>query len=128
MPIFEWDDALLLGDAVIDAHHMHLIGLLNTTYDLSTAGASMKCVKGVIDDLTTYTQCHFEHEESWMLEMGYPDIDEHKMEHFLLTQELSQFELTDDFTSLLELLSFLTRWFVSHIMVSDLKVKSFGGL
>lgn len=122
MPIFEWDDNLLLGVPQIDADHRHLIELLNRTYDLKSECATKAQMTLIVTELMGYASDHFRREEVWMLENECPGLAQHKMEHDGFSQRiLSLLHQIDEGKTAQadQLLSFLIKWLVRHIMGSD---------
>ncbi|NJK84633.1 MAG: hemerythrin family protein [Bacteroidales bacterium] len=81
-----------------------------------------------LNGLAEYTINHFNTEESLMEEYKYPDMDNHKMEHANLIQEVVRFKA--DFESKKRTLSFeladyLKSWLKNHIQGTDKTLGSF---
>ncbi len=73
-----------------------------------------------------YTSYHFEAEEKIMESHNFPFLLDHKAEHKRLINELKGILLRlkngNEITSL-DLLNFLTKWIVDHILDEDLKFR-----
>jgi hemerythrin len=84
----EWSDDLSLGIEEIDADHMKLVEMLNNLFVACFAGQGPVVLRKILDDLITYTQNHFESEETCMERDDYPDLDEHRSEHEKLMAQM----------------------------------------
>ena len=129
MPFVEWEERYLLGIEQFDLHHKHLVDLLNDVYDMFLSKeVDDDKLKGILDSLTEYANYHFVLEESWMSQVGYPKQEEHVLEHKRFIYKL--FELNKQFTDdkeylTLEIVSFLRRWLLDHILNVDAKYGAF---
>jgi hemerythrin len=127
MPIVEWNGSLFIGNLDIDLHHQHLFKLLNSVYDNQKAGVSIRDTQSVIVELFDYTRYHFSYEEELMEVHAYPGYHEHKKEHDIFTERLTEilkdFKLEFDVT--LEIISFLSNWITYHILKTDTKFGDF---
>ena len=122
MPIFFWNSRYAIGIPQIDDHHRHLLHLLNKTYDSFITGALQEEIGLLLDELIDYAIYHFFTEERWMREHGYPDSQQHMLEHEQFSLRIT--EIYDDFCKgkkalSLEVLSFLHTWLATHIMEQD---------
>lgn len=128
MPIMEWEESFNLGMDPFDAHHRHLVGLLNSAYDTFVSGPACAGMADVLDQLADYATYHFAAEEQWMKENGYPEAEEHEAQHERFNgrvQEIQQDLAAGRKNLSLEILSFLKGWLVQHILVSDAAYRSF---
>jgi hemerythrin len=85
---------------------------------------SDQSIRWVMLELKKFAEFHFISEENLMHEIGYPEVDEHALIH---TELLQQFELMmakishhKEFPE--DLLHFLNKWLVQHIVQDDLKI------
>ncbi len=122
MPIVKWIDSFSLGVEVIDAHHRHLVDLLNRVYDDVTSGEPVTHIEAVLSELFDYATYHFATEEAWMREMAYEGLEGHARQHLMFTERLT--ELVNDYHEGLEgmnmeVFSFLTRWLLDHMLEAD---------
>lgn len=129
MPFIEWEAKYQLGVEQFDLHHKHLVDLLNDAYDMFVSGK----VEGgellrILRELTEYSNYHFNLEENWMGQIGYPKYREHALEHKRFIYKLHEFnkqfkEENSDLT--LEIVSFLRRWLLDHILNVDAEYGAF---
>jgi hemerythrin-like metal-binding protein len=108
----------------VDEQHQRLFALANRMYD------AYKTLKGdaVLDDLLAelaeYTATHFETEERYMQESGYPGLDEHRREHERLAQVVAELrrKLRSGETRMSrEVMQLLKDWLTEHILEMDLR-------
>ena len=125
MTLLEWNENLSVGVSTIDDEHKNLVGMLNELYDAMQAKHSEEALGGVLDGLVAYTVYHFKHEEALFAKTGYAAAAEHKKEHDDLTKHVLdvQKEYQEGATATLstEVLNFLRKWLLTHILVSDKK-------
>jgi hemerythrin-like metal-binding protein len=119
----EWTEEMSVGVQVIDDDHKKLIDMLNDLNDGVITGKNNRSLEGVIEGLLRYTKYHFDREERFFAETGYPGGAAHKAEHDLLTRRVSnlqtRFEAGQSLELSLEALAFLKDWLTGHIMGSD---------
>lgn len=125
MPLVEWNEKLSVGVSIIDDEHKKLVGMLNQLYDAMQTKQSDDALGRVFDGLVAYTAYHFEHEEALFAETGYAAVAEHEKEHADLTKQVLdvQRKYQEGATATLstEMLNFLRKWLLTHIMGSDRK-------
>ena len=64
MPIVEWEEKYLLGVEQFDAHHKHLVGLLNKVYEMFLLNdVAEGKLQEILDSLAEYANYHFDQEE-----------------------------------------------------------------
>ncbi len=122
-----WSDKYSVGLTRIDAEHQRLVDLINELYAAVIGGKGDAVVGKVLAGLTSYTLSHFSTEESLMKTHRYPDYDRHKAEHDKLVAQVQQ--LQSDFrkgkaTVSQDVLTFLQRWLIGHILAVDKKYVS----
>ena len=122
MPLVEWNDGFLLGVAEFDAHHHHLVDLLNRTYDEFDKGAPVENLGLLLQELLDYTGYHFKSEEDAMQRHAYPGLALHKDEHTRFIQRVT--DMNYDFHKVnrnvsLEIIAFLKDWLLNHILKTD---------
>ncbi len=136
MPIV-WRDAWSVGNDLIDAHHRHLLTLINTVEDLLTTDRPRTELLEAIAQLGNYTDFHFRREEQIMLLVQYAKYDDHKQAHGRLIEQLKQ--ATQPILTPLEeaspttaglpeetrdnVVGLLRHWLVAHILKEDFKLK-----
>jgi len=129
MAFVEWDPKYELGVEQFDLHHRHLVGLLNELYErYATLKDDDAILRGAVSDLTEYADYHFSLEESWMQQVAYPGYDEHVLQHKQFIFKLVEFNRlyrTEKEHLALEIIAFLRRWLLDHIVQADGKYGAF---
>lgn len=76
MPTVQWSDKYILGVEQMDATHREFIEMLNAVFD-----AADEQVLAQLDRFIEHTEAHFEQENRWMAETGFPPVHCHTAEH-----------------------------------------------
>ncbi|WP_448207649.1 bacteriohemerythrin [Azospirillum sp. sgz302134] len=120
--IIQWTDDMSVGVDDLDNDHRVLIDLMN---QLASADARHDHItlEAVLDELVDYTVFHFEREEQYLEQAGYPALAGHRRVHADLTGQVmairrrlvssARNELGD------EVLAFLSSWLQEHILKTD---------
>ena len=122
MALFIWKDAYSVGVDYFDRQHKKLVAMLNDLHDAMRIGKGAEAMGRVFETLVEYTAYHFGDEEKAMAKYGYPELEEHREEHVLLTEKVLEYKKKFDGKQLLvsiELLEFLKNWLSHHIMETD---------
>ena len=125
--ILAWSDQLATGLADVDSQHRQLIGIINDLGSLRADGANGEKLRGVFDDLQSYTLYHFQTEADLM--QSWPVNRASKLAHLKAHQSFIEYlekargliatsptDVTD------HLLAFLVRWLVDHITGVDARM------
>lgn len=123
MKAVKWDSSYTLGIDIIDEQHKKLFDLMSEIYDASESDADIERIIELFDELTKYSQYHFEDEEAYFSSTSDDDIKIHKEQHQYFIDEINKIKqqcLRINALSL-ELLYFLNDWLVNHIKVEDHK-------
>jgi hemerythrin-like metal-binding protein len=128
MGFITWHDHYSVNVPEIDDQHKKLIALANQLYDAMRAGKGLDVLGPVLTELVDYTAYHFECEERFLLQHGYPEHDEHKEQHDSLAEKARQFK--DAFTQgqesrAMDVMLFLSNWLNIHILEVDKRYASF---
>jgi hemerythrin len=111
----EWRESFRMNIATIDVEHRLLFTLVKQLHASS--------VRETLDELLEYVHTHFHHEQQLMDASGYPDADEHRLQHRHLAERVAQHHASPDHwpSSRVEALrGFLNGWLESHILIHDL--------
>lgn len=73
--------------AEIDQQHRELVGIYDRLNDALENHEPREDIFRIIDEAIAYTELHFATEERFMVESGYPLIEEHKKNHKELIQD-----------------------------------------
>jgi hemerythrin-like metal-binding protein len=119
---FEWKKEFDVGNEQIDAHHKRIIGLTGKLYEAVKIGQEIVVVEEILESLTKYAHTHFTAEEQLFVPTAYPDSKMHMALHqefCAKLERLKEFIHKKDTLTGLELMEFLTSWFVNHILQID---------
>lgn len=128
MTKFDWKAEYAVGVPAIDQHHKELFELVESIENADLAGSELPALIARLDrDMAK----HFREEEAHMRVIGYPDAERHAHEHAAFLEWLAivkatyrrtadaPFELADAVNAYLE------KWFVNHILRSDMAYRDF---
>jgi hemerythrin-like metal-binding protein len=127
-----WRESMKIGDDWLDAEHKRFIALLN----LIERGLQQKDVapvEEIFDELQSYLESHFAHEEAYMAKVGYPDLEEHKRQHEKLAYRfytlLGRFRASHNDAerrrNVQKFAEFLREWLIEHILKEVVELKSY---
>jgi hemerythrin-like metal-binding protein len=128
MAFLEWSEKMSVGDARIDGQHRTLVDLVNKLYEAMSGGKGDDVIGPTMTSLITYTKNHFAHEERFMQQIGYPQLEAHRQLHQNLTVKVQdmQSRIADGQRfSPVALAGFLKDWLTSHILSEDKKYTAF---
>jgi len=121
----KWESRLTVGVKQFDDHYKELIRIISELRESKKSGENHVYLKNLLFELLSYTKYHFTAEERLMEKHNYQQMNEHKLEHKKLTEQVEQFlERYSDGTSDLDeqLFEFLKRWLFEHILETDKKL------
>jgi hemerythrin len=128
MAFFDWNEKLSVGIEEIDNQHKGWLDVINELNENIRIGKSKEILKGTIEKLVKYTEVHFSTEEKYMTLYNYPELESHKNEHKEFTEKVFEFRdkynLATYMTSL-EVMDFLKKWLMHHILETDKKYSPF---
>jgi len=123
-----WSAEFQLGVPSLDSQHKRFIELANDILQAVRAGETPKQVSARLSKLREYTVYHFADEEAFMRSVGYPELKAHSLEHEEL-KKLVRYHQEKLFREKLvrekDLLEFLKKLLVDHVIYADLGVKRF---
>ena len=128
MALIQWSPALSVNVVEIDRQHQKLVAMINDLNDAMRAGKGKEVLGKTIAELLTYTATHFQFEEKYFAQYGYPDTAAHKKEHVDFAQKVTDFKKGFDGGTLglsMQVMSFLSDWLQKHIQGSDKKYSAF---
>lgn len=121
----------LIGVADIDAEHERLFALIaQTDAALKNGESGISSAFELINELKQYAVNHFAHEEAYMESIQDPELKRQKKEHAAFVEKISAYNLssvTDESAHavMLELLEYLSKWLMGHILGSDILIGQF---
>lgn len=126
--IIELTEDLLTGVSEMDEQHRVLVGLLNETYELLRQGEREKARENLLTGVVAYVDFHFNAEEGFQREIGFPEYEAHRKIHeSFRNQVLGWVEEArgGDEKAMREILSMIWAWLFRHIGVKDKAYGSF---
>ena len=124
MPLFLWKPSYELNVPEIDKQHRRLVGLINELYEAMKEARGEVALDYILRELQVYISEHFAAEERIMKIYGYPDYEEHVIEHRNLAaqvEDLNQVRAYGGTISTPELMSFFSSWLREHLAETDKK-------
>jgi hemerythrin-like metal-binding protein len=130
----QWNEINSVGIAALDDEHQRLVGLINDLFDtISDAGGSdtLPFLRKTLEGIASYTNVHFEHEESTLATAQYPDLEKHRLMHQAFQREFlkmrDRYMRWPTYSGAREILQFLRQWWVSHINRVDIAYAPYFG-
>jgi len=128
-----WNDRFLIGIERIDDQHKVLVSTLNEANASLAVRFTGEALEQITHSLLSYALYHFETEESLMQRYDYAglaaaDAEEHHMEHRGFSRQVVALRdgIRDGrLVTREELLSFLNRWLINHILHIDKRLGEF---
>ena len=128
MAYFEWADDMVIDGGPIDADHRLLVDLVNELHTATKEGQGRAVVESILHRVIESTQEHLRNEENLMAQMGFPDLDNHKIGHNHFMNQLWDLEKkmqAGSITVASQLSSVLRDWLSLHIRRNDKELLRF---
>ncbi len=128
MPIFNFDAEFKLGIPKIDEEHARLVNMLNEMQDLVKLNEKDKACVIFRETMSAFVSSHFDHEEAFMREIGYPRVDEHAQLHrnFKRSMEAVMEKINSmDEAAFRNAMTDTYTWIITHIGKTDRKYASY---
>ena len=129
--MFTFTNDCLIGVPEIDDEHKTLFELIAKTDSALKAGeGSITEVLTLLNELKQYAKNHFAHEEAYMDKIHDAELPRQKKEHAAFIEKINSYnfsDVADDNAKsiMLELLEYLSKWLMSHILGSDILIGHF---
>lgn len=126
--MFTFTKDCLIGVETIDQEHQMLFQLIaDTDTSLHSQNGSISDAAALLAKLKDYALSHFAHEEAYMQKIGDPELARQQKEHSAFTAKINSYDLSslrEDSArdTMLELLEYLSRWLMGHILGSDILI------
>lgn len=123
----DWKDEYCIGVTPIDDQHFRLIGMLNALYDKIGPETAPTGAWDLLDGFNRYAETHFSTEERIARDSGVPiaDLIAHRAEHEAYRDRMRAFQqsfVQNDKRAPVQLMAFLSNWWLSHILVRDMEL------
>ena len=125
MPLFTWRESYTIDNEELDSHHRTLFNIMNRLYDSSFDHDNKESFDTTVEELIAYSKYHFRAEEQYMIDIDYGNIYEQIAEHEYFTRsvlEIKRDKYTESEELCRELIAFLGRWLLQHIIEADKKI------
>lgn len=121
---FAWNAKYSLGNAQIDAEHQGLVELANDIATFASHGENAARVRRDILALYEHMRVHFQHEDEYMLRLGYPRYEEHKKQHAEILAAMNAImKHSDNLDALVyKLKQLMHAWVRGHILGQDRRI------
>ncbi len=122
MSLVKWENSFSVNIEKFDKQHQVLLKIINELYDLIDVSENRDKLRKLIDRLRLYTIQHFTAEEYYFDFYGYPDSIEHKREHKVFIQWVTEYEqvsLSENDEVLGEILDFLVHYLFLDCYLRD---------
>lgn len=129
--MFKFTKDCLIGVHEIDEEHKRLFELIDEVDAAAKTDAdSVSTAMALLNELKQYAVNHFAHEEAYMKSIHDPELKRQQKEHqeFIDMINSYKFSNVNDETSkeiILELLTYLSKWLMGHILGSDILIGQF---
>ncbi|BEK14366.1 TPA: hemerythrin domain-containing protein [Campylobacter lari] len=121
----EWDQKYNINNVKIDNQHKKLFKLAAKVEEISDRPIYQVELKKLIAEFFHYIKIHFQDEESYMAEINYPYISQHKLMHKQITKSMIQLiqsiKSTNDLKEKLYIV--VNSWLLEHIIQHDMMIE-----
>jgi hemerythrin len=125
MPRITWDETFSVNNKEIDEQHQKWISIINELHDSLIKGNNLDSITAKsLKSMRDYAEFHFGFEEQYMLKRGYPDLENHKLEHGKFREMITKYVRDEENGKLIlntEIMKVLMDWLTNHILLSDKK-------
>ncbi|BEU87075.1 hypothetical protein TAMA11512_05390 [Selenomonas sp. TAMA-11512] len=120
---------------LVDEEHANLFDLIRRTNDIVQDHFMVDkfdAINEILEELRDYTVKHFDDEERYMAAIGYEGLPEQEKAHRAFVEKISNIQLDDldenQDVYLNDLITFLLKWLVQHILKVDKKIPAVDGV
>ena len=129
--MFTFTKDCLIGVPEIDDEHKRLFELIDEVdAAVKSEADSISTAMALLNELKQYAVTHFAHEEAYMTSINDPELPRQQKEHQAFVSKVNSYRFSDitDETAkelILELLEYLSKWLMGHILGSDILIGQF---
>jgi hemerythrin-like metal-binding domain len=127
--MYEFKEEYRIGVEQIDLEHAKLFEIADRAYNVLVdefLADKYDYIVDILNELKDYCETHFQHEEEYMMSMGYRKLLSQKVEHQDFMDKIYEYDLSsideNQKDTILEILEFLNDWLVNHILKSDKQI------
>ena len=117
----EWDNKYAVGHSRIDHEHQVFLDLIKNASMIDETAAPKERTLRLMTEVRKYADFHFYSEENIMLDVQYPEYQNHKHEHQVLLSKFDEHlhNYIDGVTKLDQVVNFMFEWFALHTTTVD---------
>jgi hemerythrin len=122
MVAIAWNEAYTVHVESIDQQHKKIMCRINDLNRTIENGEDEQQIVQTLMKLLEYAQSHFEYEESFMEQYGYPFLQAHRLEHCEFLNTIDRMHPKSGgipIQSRRRMLSYLVNWLTNHIIRED---------
>jgi hemerythrin len=122
MRTIEWQDDYTVGVKELDDQHRCLLNTINTLLEEQSDKYEAAKFSPALSSLIHYAYTHFATEERYLLQVHFPDLNQHVLEHIdfiMKTLGLALRVESEGDETRTELLRYLKEWYSSHVLGTD---------
>lgn len=129
---FAFTEKYMTNITQIDTEHKKLFEIIRNANDLiqdNLLHDKYDEIVSILNELREYTETHFNHEEEYMQEIGYPNLPAQIKAHNAFIEKLvninfNELDSMDDNQQeyLVDLIDYLLNWLSNHILGADKKI------
>jgi hemerythrin len=120
--MIKWENRFSVNVSMIDEQHKFFILIMNKVVVAKNEENKHEKISDALNEMTAYALSHFKSEEAYMLDLDYPEYQQHKEEHkeFLKTTVgFCRRVMNKENNIIDDLCEFLEQWLVEHIQGTD---------
>ncbi len=123
MALIEWNNNYSVSVGEMDTQHKKLIALINNLHEAMKTGKAKDIMGAILNELIAYTKTHFAEEEAYMQKINFSELAKQKEAHSAFVKKISEAQkgYTEGKTISIDLLNFLNKWLIEHIVNMDKK-------
>ena len=128
MALLSWSNQYLIGSQTIDSEHQELFRLVNNFHSVWVEKHAPHDIAKILNQLITYADMHFRHEEEIMNAAGYPGLSEHQGIHEGMVERIFKLQQSYEDKSLhleVDTMKFVKSWLLEHILQEDYRFRDY---
>lgn len=124
MPIIQWNESMCVGVKIIDKEHKHLVDIVNDLSDAIENGSGHTVLSVSLNNVVSFVNFHFKHEEELFSATAYPLKEEHIKEHKALYKKITvlqeKYMANPTNENMIEVFIFFKKLFMYHATEVDI--------
>jgi len=125
----EWSNSFSIGNKDIDNDHKQILDIYNQLFDMLHGNNMARAeFARILSEMTDYSLRHFQREEAYMLNLSYPEYEQHVVYHKDYIYKVAMYNvnfLGNNPPDPKAVLDFLYQWWCFHILRKDIEYENF---